>query len=83
MHKNATHRDLLNGAAGVIEPKEVVGDRFSTFSLKDEPYINGYVFATTAKDGMRFVFDISEHYDATKITMRIYRVYDTPKEMII
>ena len=76
----ASHRDLLNGAAGVIEPRDV-NVEYMGFGLGS--ILKLLVLSTTAADGMRFHFDISDHYDATKINITVYRIYDTPKEMII
>ena len=73
----ASHRDLMNGAAGVIEPHEVI------CISEEESYKDGHAkrldFSTKSADGMRFIFTVVPNYDATKVTMEVYRFYDIPK----
>lgn len=77
----AAHRDLLNGAAGTIEPKEVV------CTGEENNFKGGYArkltFVTKSADGMMFQFTATPHFDATKVTMEVYRLYDVPKEVSI
>lgn len=75
----ATHRDLSMSAAGVMEAHEV---ECVTNVLMD-PNTYEFEFVTKAADGMLFRFTVNDHYDATKITMNVYRAYDVPREVIM